>query len=257
MTFDSMAAQYDAEFTQTPIAAHLRARTQQRLRAHWGAGAQVLELGGGTAEDAFHLAQGCVYVAYTDASPAMLATARAKFDDQPLISLSTLDLNALPSAGFADYLYDGVLANFGALNVVRDLPALATWLAARVRTGGRACFGVMARYCLWETLWHGLHLDKRTATRRWGGQTTFSPTAGVSLPIYYWTVAQFSRAFAVGWRRVHVEPLGLWLPPSDVYGVLLRRPRVQAWLMRLDDTLGRATWAADLADHFWIEFERV
>ncbi|MFN8447316.1 MAG: class I SAM-dependent methyltransferase [Anaerolineae bacterium] len=92
----------------------------------------ILELGCGTGEDALYLAGRGVRVTATDASPAMLAVARAKTADQPLVFVQPLDLNALP----ADFpAFDGVFANFGVLNCLTDWRPLAAWLAQRIPPG--------------------------------------------------------------------------------------------------------------------------
>jgi hypothetical protein len=57
-------------------------------------------------------------------------------------------------------------------------------------------------------------------------------------------------------HRVHVEPLGLFLPPSDVYAVIERRPRLLRALTVLDQSFSRISQLALFADHYWIEFER-
>ena len=53
--FDSLAAAYDADFTERPIARWLRERTHDWLLTLFMPGAYVLELGSGTGEDAAFL----------------------------------------------------------------------------------------------------------------------------------------------------------------------------------------------------------
>lgn len=247
--FDALAPTYDSDFTASPIARYLRARVHARLDLHFRPGAHILELGCGTGEDALYLAGRGVRVTATDASPAMLDLARAKAADQPLVTVQPLDLNALP----ADFpAFEGAFANFGVLNCVSDPQALAAWLAAHIPPGGIAAFALMSPLCLWEIGWHGLHGDFRTAVRRLRRNTTFD-----GLPIRYPTIHRLSRSFAPHFRRIHVEPLGLMLPPSDVYGAIERRPRLLRSLTALDRRLSQSSPLALYADHYWIEFERV
>lgn len=246
--FDAHAPTYDRDFTTSPIARELRARVHQRLEKHFTAGQHVLEMGCGTGEDALHLAQRGVRVTATDASAAMLAAARAKTEEQPLIHFEQLDLNKLP-AEFASF--DGAFANFGVINCVEDRRGLAAWLAKRLPSGGMVGFGVMSPACVWEMGWHGAHGDFRTAFRRWRKDTTFEGMA-----IHYPTIQRLTREFAPHFRRVHVEPVGLCLPPSDVYGVIERRERLMHALTAWDRRLSRVRRLALFADHYWIEFER-
>jgi SAM-dependent methyltransferase len=193
--------------------------------------------------------------------------------------------NTQPSA-FSPQSFSLAYANFGVINCLSDWQPLAAWLAGQVHVGGLVAFGVMSPYCLWETAWHGLHGDWQVATRRWRKQgAAFSPQpSGIShqvsalsyqplaisqypIPntqqpianslIHYPTIARLTHDFAPHFRRVHVEPLGVFLPPSDVYGVLEKRPRLLRLLMAMDERIGQACKLALFADHYWIEFKRL
>lgn len=247
--FDALAPTYDQDFTASPIARALRARVHTRLSQHFAPVAHVLELGCGTGEDALYLAQRGVRVTATDASPAMRDAARAKTASTPLVSVEPLDLAQLPS----DYTkFDGVFANFGVLNCLADWQPLAAWLANRLPARGIAAFAVMSPLCLWEVGWHGAHGDFRTAFRRQRRGTIFG-----ALPIHYPSIRRLTAEFAPHFRQVHVEPLGLFLPPSDVYAVIERRPRLLRALTALDQRFSHVSPLALFADHYWIEFERL
>lgn len=275
-TFDTLAPTYDADFTQSPIARHLRARVHARLGRLCAASDHVLELGCGTGEDALYLARRDVNVVATDASEAMLAIARAKLVEYSHVRVEQLDLRALARSGSVGRnaipiepgQHSLVFANFGVLNCLDDWGPLAHWLAAILPLGGHAAFAVMPPACLWEMAWHGVHGEWGVASRRWRrGGAVFSivpvlsstqPSAlGSQDSICYPSVRRLTRDFAHWFRRVHVEPLGLFLPPSDVYGVIERRPRLLQKLTRLDDgEVGRLPMLANFADHYWIEFQR-
>ena len=249
--FDSLAAAYDADFTERPIARWLRERTHDWLLTLFMPGARVLELGSGTGEDAAFLIENGIEVTVTDASQDMLVQAQQKLGEKA--AFASLDINALPDdiAG----PFDGVFANFGVLNCTDDWKALAEWLAERIPVGGKAAFCVMAPYCAWEVIWHGLHLDLQTATRRWR-EAHFEPDEQTRIRIHYPSVRQITRAFAPYFRRTRVLPLGIVLPPSDIYGVIEKRARLLRSLLAWER---RLHWPplANFADHYWIEFERV
>ncbi|MCC6613084.1 MAG: class I SAM-dependent methyltransferase [Anaerolineae bacterium] len=275
--FDSLAPTYDADFTDSPIARHLRERVHARLDRLIAPGETALELGCGTGEDALHLARRGVHVIATDASEAMLDAARTKLAGYANVRVEHLDLSDLNPYP-AEEKVDLVFANFGVLNCLSGWQPLAAWLATIVAPGGRAAFGVMPPLCLWEIGWHALHGEFDVAFRRWGGGTTFEgkrttadakhdvPTnhdlpvgtgRALSAPaIFYPSPGKLARDFAPWFRRTRVEPLGLWLPPSDIYGVIERRPPLLRVLTALDDRIGRIPALAAFADHYWIEFER-
>jgi SAM-dependent methyltransferase len=282
--FDLLASDYDETFSYTPIGRYLRGRVHSRLERLFRAGDHVLELGCGTGEDALRLAGRGVSVLATDASEAMLDIAQAKTADSGRVRVEKLDLRMLPVSGDTGstpnpqpsaLAFDGAFANFGPLNGLDDWRPLAAWLSARVKPGGMAAFGVMSPLCMWEMIWHGTHGDFKTAFRRWRKDTRFQPQkpsppsplpqgegkssrfAAEPFRVSYPTIRRLTRDFAPHFRRVHVEPLGLFLPPSDVFGGVEKRPGLLKVLMRLEDRFGRWGGLALLADHYWIEFERL
>ncbi len=254
--FDSMAESYDANFTETHIGRWLRGRVHARLNQHFKAGDHVLELGCGTGEDARHLAAQGVQVTATDSSGSMLATARRKNLHTPLATFQHLDLLALPAEGLAGP-YDGVYSNFGVLNCIDNWGGLAAWLAPRIPPRGKVGFGIMSPWCLWELAWHGAHLHFRRATRRLQKGTHFKLSGALEMPVYYPPPRRIAAEFSPWFRRTHIEGLALFLPTSDSYGVVEKRPRLLWMLTGLESRLAPLPGLAHFADHYWIEFERL
>ncbi len=263
--FDRLAEGYDAAFSHHPIGRFLRGMIQARLAAHFRAGDHVLELGCGTGEDARWLAERGVRVTATDASEAMLSVTRAKCARQSLVEVRRLDLAELQASENTFTAktqrnieeWDGAFSNFGATNCLEDWRGAASWLGERIRPGGIVGLGVMSPWCVWETVWHGLHGDWRTGTRRWRRKAPFQGVAGrTAITVTYPTIGRLSRDFAPYFERVHVQPLGLFLPPSDVFGVIEKRPQLMRVLMALETRFSQAQILAALADHYWVEFRR-
>lgn len=260
--FDPLAATYDNTFTHTEIGRYLRDQVHARLDRHFRAGDHVLELGCGTGEDALRLAERGVHVTATDISEGMLASARAKTVGNVLVRVERLDLRTLtpypPRHEGEEEQFDGAFSNFGPMNCLEEWRTLAGWLADRIKTGGIVGLGVMSPLCMWEPLWHGLHGNFKTATRRWRKSTMFQPDA-VSEPITvtYPSIGRISKDFAPHFRRAYVQPLGLFLPPSDVFGAIEKRPRLFNTLMALEKRFGQTAALAMLADHYWIEFQKI
>lgn len=253
--FDSLASNYDRAFTHTEIGRWLRGRVHARLNAHFFPGCHVLELGCGTGEDTLHLANQGIHVTATDNSPKMLEIARHKTQNNLLVRVIELDLRdlTLPDAE----IFDGAFSNFGPLNVLDDWKPLARWLAAHVKPGGIVGLGVMGPFCVWEIMWHGIHLDFKTATRRLKGHATFQPDGSAEpMKIYYPTIQQLEADFSEWFMRVHIESIGLFLPPSDVYPVIEKHPRLMKILLNLEKRFAENPSLARFADHYWIEFER-
>ncbi len=255
-TFDSLAPSYDKDFTQSPIGLHLRNRVHRRLLELWQEGDSILEVGCGTGEDAHFLGSHGIHVTATDASEEMRRIASTKNQSLNNIQIQELNLNQLPDNQFKQP-YTGVLSNFGALNCIDDWRPLSLWLSSRVQQGGTLAFAIMSPLCICETLWHGLHLDIKTASRRWHKTTTFTPDDATSINIAYPTIKRLTKDFAPYFQRTQVYPLGLCLPPSDVYPVIEKRQNLLKWLKSADDKLATLSQLALFADHYWIEFERM
>jgi len=253
--FDSLAANYDAAFTTSPIAAYLRQQIHNRLLNHFKSGDHLLELGCGTGEDARFLGERGIHITGTDVSREMLVTAAEKNAHLPHVHFQYLDLNQ-PYLE-QNVIFDGVFSNFGPLNCIGEWKTLAAWLAHYIKPGGVAGFALMSRYCLWEMGWHSLHGDFNTAFRRLNGHANFQSSDDDSLTIYYPSVKRFADDFKHYFRKVYLQPLGLFLPPSDSYPVLEKRSNWLKRLIGLEKRFGKIPQLANLADHYWIEFERL
>ncbi len=258
-TFDSLAPTYDADFTDTQIGQYLRGRVHKRLLTNFNAGNHVLELGCGTGEDARFLAETGIRVTATDVSEAMLKVAREKTQATAMVDFHQLDLRQLNEHNTGHFYtkFDGAFSNFGVVNCLDDWRPLSAWLAERIVSGSVVGMGIMAPFCIWEMLWHGAHLNMTTATRRLRSHTIFSTDSMLeSIQIHYPSIRRITRDFSPFFERVHVQPLGVFLPPSDVYGAVEKRPRLLKRLLQLEKTVENTGKLALFADHYWIEFRR-
>lgn len=250
MTFDALAQDYDTDFTDRPTARTLRGLVHDRLRGHLSPGAAVLELGCGTGIDAAFMAGLGAQVTATDPSAGMLRVAAHRASEG--VAFAALDVNALLPDGFSGS-YRLVLANFGALNACRDFPALAAWLSERMEPGGVVCMAVMSRFCLWETGWNLLRLKPQRAARRWRGSAIFTPPGGAPMTVVYPSIGEVMRAFAPYFAPARPRGLGVALPPSEMFGVVERRPWLASRLTGWEKALWSRGWGAHLADHVWFE----
>lgn len=250
MAFDPLAASYDTEFSARPVAKWLREREHERLSMHLKRAAPALDLGCGTGTDALWLAEQGMQVTALDASPAMRGIAQRKLAAYPDATVEPFDLNALPSDAYLGP-FQLVLSNFGALNNLEDMRPLVEWLIPRVASGGVVCVAVMTRFCLWETTWNLLHLKPKRAFRRWTRKGVFR---GVN--VYYHGMFDVIRAFAPEFRLTHKRGLGVFLPPSEMFDVVEKRPALLRTLTALDAWLWKYGTGTRIADHAWLEFTR-
>ena len=259
--FDALAADYDASFTATPLGTLLREAVWRRLDARFSPSDRVLELACGTGEDAVHLARRGVRVTAIDASAAMVETARRKVATaglEEMIEVHHQEISSLcsplPLAGEGPGVraFDGAFSNFGGLNCVSDLPALAQALAQRLRPSALVLLCVMGPLVPWEWIWYLGKGDPARAFRRlrcggvvWRGLT-----------VRYPSIRAIRRVFAPEFRTLRVSAVGALLPPTYIEEWVRRHPRLLAALARWERRLERVPPLPWLADHYLIELER-
>jgi SAM-dependent methyltransferase len=258
--FDDMAGTYDTTFTDTTVGRALREIVWSRLDQVFRPSQRILELGCGTGEDAVHLAGRGMRVVATDASAQMIRVARRKAligNCQDRIEFRCLAMEEIGSlAGgnvFDGGLFDGVLSNFGAVNCVLDLRALAAGVAERLAPGAPLLWVVMGRHAPWEWLWYLMK-------GRWGKAWRRLRPGGSEwrdLTISYPTPAEMTSLLLPHFAVTRLAPLGVALPPSYASAWLDRAPFAATVLTRLERWAQRSSLLASWSDHFIVEAVRL
>jgi SAM-dependent methyltransferase len=236
----------------------MRRAVWRRLDARFRPGQRVLELNCGTGEDALYLGRRGVRVLATDLAPAMLAVARQKIARaglEGLVEVRQMPIEEVRFDAAEEQIvnqFDGALSNFGGLNCVADLRAVAAGLAAALRRGGIALLCVMGPLVPWEWGWYLRRGQPGKAFRRlrrggtpWRGLTIRYPSSGA-----------LRRVFAPWFRPLRVSAVGGLIPPSYAEGWAEAHPRALAALDRFErriETWSPLVW---LADHYLLELER-
>ena len=265
--FDTVAAEYDADFTEHTLGRWLRAAVWAHLDEAFRPGDDVLELGCGTGEDAVYLARRGVQVHATDGSPAMLAIARHKALLQGVskrVTFEHLDLNnrapdnppPSPHPHSPRQQYDGAFSNFGAVNALPDRRPLAEALARWIRPGGCLVLVVMGPLCPWEWGWYLAHGRIRTAFRRFRSGGLAHVGSGAMMRVWYPSPRRVRREFAPYFRHRETVGLGVLLPPTFARGLVDRKPAFFERLAALDRKAGRTLPGSWLNDHYLTVFER-
>jgi SAM-dependent methyltransferase len=266
--FDALAPDYDNSFTASRLGRLLRARVWSRLEEAFSPGQHLLELACGTGEDAVWLAGRGLHVTATDGSAEMIELARAKADSAGVsdrVEARQLSLQELMATGLAqkpagpgrcrpesNVKYDGVYADFGGLNTIRNWRTLARRLAGLVKPRSLALFVPMGPLCPWEVVWHLGHGQPRTAWRRRFGTAT-AQIGSSTIPIWYPSPRLLAAEFSPWFRHIHTESLGLWLPPSYLDHFVDRWPGFFTKLSHLERRLAGLT--GGWGDHYIIVFQ--
>ena len=262
--FDTVAAAYDADFTEHALGRWLRAAVWAHLDEAFRPGDAVLELGCGTGEDAVYLARRGVQVHATDGSSAMLDIARHKALLQGIskrvtfehLDLNNLDPNNPPSHTPTQKKYDGAFSNFGAVNALPDCRLLVEALARWIRPGGRLVLVIMGPLCPWEWGWYLAHGRVGTAFRRFRSGGLAHVGSGAMMRVWYPSPRRVRRELAPYFRHRETVGLGVLLPPTFARSLVDRKPAFFERLAALDRKAGRTLPGSWLNDHYLTVFER-
>lgn len=253
--FDAVAPFFDSRFGGWKSVAAQRMAVRAELLKSFALGASLLELGGGTGEDALFLAERGYRVHLTDGSPAMIQRAQQKLVSAGLeqaVSLQCLaieDLSKLEGATF-----DGCFSNFAAFNCVEDFGVPARALARILAPQALALFVIFGPCCPGEILTLLLRGEGRRAFRRLSRHRVAARVGGHSFTVSYPSPRAFARSFAPWFSLRHIKGIGVFVPPSAAEPWITRHPRLLACMQRLDRLVSSAL--ALLGDHIVVTLER-
>lgn len=253
--FDAVADSFDERFGAWQSVAAQRRAVRAELARAFPRGSRVLEIGGGTGEDALWLAQQGRDVLLTDPSPSMVRIAEGKL--LPLGVSTPIVVSAERLASIRESVeqpLDGAFSNFAALNCVVDLRAVSRGLAPLIRPGGRVLvvlFGVCAPG---EWVTQMVRRDLRAAFRRTSRRDVPARLGGREFVVRYHRARQLVSAFAPSFRFVQSRGIGVFVPPSAAEPWISAHPTLLDALERLDRATSRPL--AMFGDHVLYEFER-
>lgn len=256
--FDAIAPIFDQRFGPWLSVAAQRRAVRGALLREFPKRGHILELGGGTGEDAAFLATAGYDVLLTDPSPTMVALAQTK--------LSPLGAHAEIATGeeledFAAHHrstggkpFDGAFSNFAPLNCVVDLGPVARGLAKLLKPGAPAMLVLFGTFCPGEMLTEVLHNRPDQAMRRSKRGPLPARLAKREFPIVYHRKAALTRAFAPWFVLEKRLGIGVTVPPSAAEPWISNQPRLLSAMEMLDRVLSRPL--AFLGDHVLYQFRR-
>jgi SAM-dependent methyltransferase len=259
LAFDAIAPVFDARFSEWRSVAAQRSAVRRVLVSTLPLHSRVLELGGGTGEDAVWLAKRGHRVLLTDPSPKMVAIAGAKLaplgSRADLVAAEELERFAKRHLARGGGVFDRAFSNFAALNCVEDLAPVARGLARLVKPGGAVMLVMFGVLSPGDMLVECLRGRSRQALRRFQRGASPARLGGQSFTIRYHRAGDIARAFAPWFRPVRRVGIGIFVPPSAAEPWISRHPRLLRGLEALDRVASRPL--AVLGDHILYHFERV
>ena len=258
VAFDAIAPAFDLRFSQWFSVAAQRRAVRAALVQTFPTRGHILELGGGTGEDAAFLAELGFHMLLTDPSPAMVAQAKTK--------LASLGSGAEIAAGeemedfAASYLsaggamFDGAFSNFAPLNCVADLGPVARGLARLLKPGAPAMLVLFGTFCPGEMVTEMLRGRPHLALRRCKRGEVSARLAKHEFHVVYHRRGAILRAFAPWFVLEKRLGIGVTVPPSAAEPWISQQPRLLTAMETLDHILARPL--ASLGDHILYQFRR-
>jgi SAM-dependent methyltransferase len=253
--FDAIAGVFDQRFSAWQSVSAQRRAVRRELLAAFPKDSNLLELGGGTGEDAIYLAQQGRNVLLTDGASSMVSRARAKVTEAGLArqirtrQLAIEELSALRGSRF-----DGAYSNFAAFNCVSDRQAAARSLAELLPARAQLVLVVFGTLSVGEIFVQLARGDSKAAFRRFQRGAVPARVGGTNFTVEYPTIATLKREFAPCFRLVQTRGIGVFVPPSAAEPEISRWPRVLRSLEALDRLVDVPL--ARLADHVLLRFVR-
>ena len=256
--FNNAANSYDHDFTNLFTGKQQREVVWNYLNKNFTSPLNILEINCGTGEDALFLSKQGHIVLATDISDQMIEVALQKQHVagngiKPIFQVCGFnDLNTIEKK------FDLVFSNFGGLNCIspEQLSRLSLTLAGLLNTNGRLVAVTMPPICIWELFYFALKLRFNKALRRWNKKPALVSVGGVLVSTWYFTPRQFANQLKREFKTVKQVPVGIAIPPPFMEPLLIRFPRLQNILVRLEKRLGKLSFLANVSDHFLTDMKK-
>tara|TARA_R110002049_G_scaffold290785_2_gene474398 strand:+ start:115 stop:897 length:783 start_codon:yes stop_codon:yes gene_type:complete len=255
--FDIASKQYDTVFTFSNIGKAQRncvfryisplLKKEKKL--------SILELNGGTGEDAITFANMNHDVISTDISEGMINIAKAKNHPKTL-TFRVQDINTISETTF-DRKFDLIFSNFGGLNCLSQ-KQLKTFLKKSynlLNTNGKLVLVIMPKKCLWEYLYFLLKRDFKKAKRRNTTKSVIANVDGISVQTWYYNPKDILSLTKKEFTVNKIKPIGLTIPPSYLEKSILAKKPLFTIFKSIDAIITGSFWAK-YADHFLIELTK-
>jgi SAM-dependent methyltransferase len=250
--FNAVASSYSQSNDDNPLLRAMRERVLETVRRYVPSGSHLLDLGCGPGADEEALARGGYRVTAIDWSPAMVREARERIRQAGLderVDVQQLGIHEVDR--LAPRAFDAVCSNFGPLNCVPDLAAVARGLAMRLRPRGVMVASVIGRICPWEVALFLSRGDWPRVRVRFSRGLVAVPLEGRRVWTQYYTPAAFLRPFRdAGFSLVRVRALGLLTPPPYMQAFAARHPALVDRLQAVEDRIGDLPGVRQCGDHF-------
>lgn len=256
--FDAIAPIFDSRFGAWQSVTAQRCAVRAALMQAFPAGGNILELGGGTGEDATFLAEHGWNVLLTDPSPTMVTLASQKLSPlgsrADVVAAEEMENFAVRHLSSNGEQFDGAFSNFAPLNCVVDLRPVARGLARLLKPNAAAMLVIFGTCCPGEIVVETLRGRPRQAFRRFKRGPAHARLGKQEFHVVYHRRTDIVRAFAPWFELDNTLGIGVTVPPSAAEPWISRHPRLLAATTAMDRLLSRPM--AVFADHILYQLRR-
>jgi ubiquinone/menaquinone biosynthesis C-methylase UbiE len=258
LAFDAVAPIFDRRFGAWLSVSAQRRAVRAALVKQFPKHGHLLELGGGTGEDAAFLAASGYDIFLTDPSPAMVNLARAKLSafgaKAEIVAAEELEHFANHHLSSGGEQFDGAFSNFAPLNCVFDLKPVARGLARLIKPGATAMLVLFGTFCPGEMATEVLRGRPQTAMRRFKRAQVAARLANRHFEVIYHRQANLRRTFAPWFELERRIGIGVTVPPSAAEPWISQHPKLLAAMEAIDRVISGPL--AALGDHVLYQFRR-
>jgi SAM-dependent methyltransferase len=258
LAFDAIAPVFDARFGAWQSVAAQRRAVRAALLREFPTGGHILELGGGTGEDAAFLAERGYNMLLTDPSPTMVSLAARKLAPwggmAEIAAGEEMDLFASRRLEAGGAMFDGAFSNFAPLNCVADLGPVARGLARLLKPDAPVMLVLFGTFCPGEMVVEVLRGRPHLALRRLKRGEAPARLSKRDFHVVYHRHSAVQQAFAPWFVLEKRLGIGVTVPPSAAEPWISRQPHLLAAMEALDRSLARPL--AMLGDHVLYQFRR-
>ncbi len=252
--FDSVAATYDIDFSNTRIGLAQRRQVWKQLLPLLSKTKNVFEVSCGTGVDAAFMASKVKSIVATDISEAMLLEANKKKEKLQLSNCTFMCLDAANLHLPGEQSFDLLFSNFGGLNCLSpsQLKHFAQQSYSLLNQDAELCLVFIAKRCVWERFYFLFRHTKNRGRRLVHGGTP-TTIGEQNFLTHYYSVQELKLIFE-NYQFVKAAPIGLFVPPGFL------EKRTPNFLLRffnwLDARFFNSESAADYGDHLIIRFRK-
>lgn len=253
--FDACAPIFDERFAPWTSVEAQRNAVRRALVEAFPPCSRLIEIGGGTGDDALWLTQRGHRVLLTDVSPAMIEAASAKCGgDVETKVVGAEDFNCLADELVGGPRFDGAYSVFAGLNCVSDLSEFGRGIARMLLPGAPLMLVLFGTSCLGEIIVELARARPANALRRFNRGDVPARLGKINFTVRYHRARDLRRMLAPHFRLEGRRGIGIFVPPSAAEPWISGHPRLLRALAALDLIAERPL--AALGDHVLYRFVR-